>query len=260
MKTLTSKIISRTFTTFLFIFVLSLVLPYSAVAGEWRVIPIRLDFSKKEKSGVVTVKNTGDEALHVSISAKAWSQDEMGKDIYEEASDIVFFPKVLMIKPKSERVVRVGIKAPAVKQEKAYRLFLTEQKPPSQDSSQVAVALRFGIPVFAEPLEKNYLGEIDGVELSNGYLSFVVRNRGNAHFRTTRIDVIGKDASGQQLFAQELKGWYLLPGKEQPHQTELPPELRSQLSQVEIRIETDRMELFESVAYREAPKVPLKVE
>lgn len=244
----------------LYLLITCISVPSAVFAGEWRVIPIRLDFSPKVKSGVLTVKNTGDEALHVSVAAKNWSQDEVGKDQYDDTSEMIFFPKVLMIRPNSERVVRVGVKAPAVKQEKAYRVFITESKAPTKNSSQVAVALRVGIPVFAKPLEENIAGGIDDIELSDGAVSFKVRNLGNTHFRTTKLDVIGKNQAGQQVFTQELKGWYLLPGKDQPHKALIPLNVRSQLATIDIKIVTDRMELFKSVAFDGAVKVPLKVE
>ena len=260
MKYLSSKTYARPVA--LFIVCLLLLIGFSSLvsAGEWRVIPIRLDFSQKVKSGVVTVINTGDEVMHASVVAKEWRQDEQGKDQYKDAPDMIFFPKVLMVKPHSERVIRVGIKAPAIQQEKSYRLFITEEKAPSTSTSQVAVALRFGIPIFAKPLEENIAGEISDVEFTDGEVRFLVWNRGNTHFRTTRIDVIGKNQSGQQLFTQELKGWYLLPGKWQPHKAEIPLPIRSQLAMIDIKIVTDRMELFESVEFNGTAKVPLKTE
>lgn len=236
---------------FIFTVVLLLMIVFStiAIAAQWQVVPISLDLGRKTKSGVITVRNTGDEVLQVSVMAKEWLQDEAGKDQYVDTSNLIFFPKVLQIKPNSERVIRVGIKAPAIKQEQTFRLYIKEAVSPLKRSSQVAVALQFGAPIFVQPLEENIAGEITDIELTDGKINFSVKNLGNTHFRTTRIDVIGKDISGQQLFNQELKGWYVLAGAAQHHEALIPLKVRSLLKTFEIKIVTDRMELFKSVDY-----------
>ena len=260
MKYIFRNVFSRPGLLVLVFLLLSAGLPAGLFAAEWRVVPIRLDFSQKVKSGVVAVHNTGDEALHVSVTAKTWRQDEAGQDQYSDAPELIFFPKSITIKPRSERVVRVGIKAPAIKQEKAYRLFITEEKAPAKNSSQVAVALRFGIPVFAKPLEEQIAGDIADVQVADGTLAFSIRNRGNAHFRTTRIEVIGKDASGQAVFTEELKGWYLLAGADRPYRAPIPQDRLSSLATIDIQIATDRMELFKSLAFDGTAQVPPQVE
>lgn len=249
MNYLSSKLKSIPVFTFTVVFLLMVVSSITAVAAQWQVVPIRLDLSRKAKSGVITVRNTGDEILQVSVMAKEWLQDEAGKDQYADTANLIFFPKVLQIKPNSERVIRVGIKAPAIKQEQTFRLYIKEAVSPLKRSSQVAVALQFGAPIFIQPLEENIAGEISDIELTDGKINFSVKNLGNTHFRTTRIDVIGKDASGQQLFNQELKGWYVLAGAIQHHEALIPLKVRSLLKTFEIKIVTDRMELFKSVDY-----------
>jgi len=217
------------------------------LAAQWQVVPISLDLNKKTKSGVIAVKNTDEEVLQVSVVAKEWTQDETGKDQYTETNDLIFFPKVLQIKPNSERVIRVGVKAPAIKKEQTFRLYIKEAVSPSKRSSQVAVALQFGAPIFVQPLEENIAGEIADIEIDEGSISFSVKNLGNKHFRTSRINVIGKDASGKEIFNQKLKGWYVLAGATQHHEAMIPMNDRRLLKAIDLKIITDQMELYKSI-------------
>jgi fimbrial chaperone protein len=108
---------------------LSLVLPDTAAhSGSWRVIPIRLDFDQRSRSGIVTINNDSDERISFTIEAREWTQNQDGKDQYTETLDILYFPKVLSIEPHTERVIRAGIKTPAVKKEKTYRLFIKQDR------------------------------------------------------------------------------------------------------------------------------------
>ncbi|HKJ04610.1 MAG TPA: fimbria/pilus periplasmic chaperone [Geopsychrobacteraceae bacterium] len=228
----------------------------SVHAAQWQVVPISLDLGHKTKSGVITVRNTGEDILQVSVMAKEWKQDGAGKDQYSDTRNLIFFPKVLQIKPNSERVIRVGVKAPAIKNEQTFRLYIKEAVSPTSRSSQVAVALQFGAPIFVQPLEENISGEIADIKIEDGHINFSVKNVGNTHFRTTRIEVIGKDDSGQQLFNQELKGWYVLAGATQYHKTEVPSNVRSSLKTIDLKIVTDRMELFKAVDFIGSDKFP----
>jgi fimbrial chaperone protein len=260
MNCLSSKLLAAAFFHFPAVLLFLIAFSTNALAAQWQVIPISLDLSQQAKSGVITVRNTGDEILQVSVIAKEWQQDKAGKDRYTDTSNLIFFPKVLQIKPNSERVIRVGVKAPAIRQEQTFRLYIKEAVPSSKRSNQVAVALQFGAPIFVQPLEEKIAGEISEIEITDGMINFSVKNLGNTHFRTTRIDVIGKDASGQQVLNQELKGWYVLAGADQRHETLIPQKIRSLLKTIEIKIITDRMELFKTVGFNGTEKVPSQSE
>ena len=66
-------------------------IPCLAFSGEFRVTPIRLDFDRGTKSGVVTIVNEGGDKLNVQMKAFEWTQNADGKDQYTEANDIIFF-------------------------------------------------------------------------------------------------------------------------------------------------------------------------
>lgn len=216
----------------------------TALAAGWRVIPIRLDFDQRVRSGVVTLANDSDQPISFSVDALEWTQDAEGTDHYAPTGDLVFFPKVLAIPPGEERVVRAGLKTPALKQEKTYRLFIKEE-PPKRDTqgTAVAIAVRFGVPVFAKPPQEELRGEIVRAVLEQGTLRLDVRNSGNVHFRIDSTRVTGKTAAGVASYSEDLKGWYLLAGAGRTLAVAIPPAICSQLSTVEIEASGSKLRL-----------------
>jgi len=227
--------------TFLF---LSLTAASGALAGEWRVSPIRLDFDARGKSGVIIVINEGDEKINFQVKAAEWIQDGEGKDRYEETKEIIFFPRIMALDKKEERIVRAGIRIPATTKEKTYRLFIEEIPPPQKgEGVAVAINIRFGVPIFVKPLKESPKGEIEKVELSKGVLNVSLKNTGNVHFIVNSIDVKGKNAKGEETFSKELSGWYLLSGVKRLYTMPIPEVLCKEISGLEIELKTDKLKL-----------------
>jgi fimbrial chaperone protein len=170
-------------------------------ASGWRVIPIRLDFDQRVRSGVITLSNDSEQNINFSVEAMEWTQDEQGKDQYLPTADLVFFPKVLSINPQEERVIRAGLKVPPVNKEKTYRLFIKEEPQKRENAgTAVSIAVRFGVPVFAKPHREILQGEITRTILDQGKLSIAVRNTGNVHFRLIPPMCPGKMPPGRISF------------------------------------------------------------
>lgn len=217
-----------------------LLAPGNGWAGSWRVIPIRLDFNKKTHSGVVSIANDDTVPLTVRVEADQWLQGDEGKDRYIKSDDLIFFPQVLTVGPKEERVVRVGIKTPAIKTEKTYRLFISED--PSARKPQgtgVAIAIRFGVPIFVEPLQKEPQGEIQGLALEQGKAHFSVANTGNVHFRIKTVKATGFDTESRPLFSKDLSAWYVLAGVSRQYDLEIPQESCLQLHTLSVEVTSD---------------------
>jgi len=113
-------------------------LPAIAWAGEWRVTPIRLDLGKDAKNSAVTVFNRVGERLQVQMDAMEWTQDAEGKDRYKETRDILFFPRIMIFDRKGEKILRAGIKIPAIEKEKTYRLFIEEIPGPGKRKGPIS--------------------------------------------------------------------------------------------------------------------------
>lgn len=224
-------------------FVLLFLFPISSISfsAEWRVTPIRIDLGKDAKSGVVTVINEGEERLHVQMKAYEWTQDAEGKDQYTETNDIIFFPKIMVFEKKEERILRAGIKMPAITKEKTYRLFIEEiPEPKKAEGVQVAIAIRFGVPIFVKPLKEEAKGEIEKIEMSKGVLNIIVKNTGNTHFIINSITLKGRTPKEEEKLSRELSGWYLLSGASRLYTTSIPEEVCNDLKNIGIQVKTDK--------------------
>lgn len=216
-------------------------LPVLAWTGEWRVMPIRVELSRQAKSGVITVINDSKERLQLQMKAFEWTQDAEGKDSYAETGDLVFFPKMMIFEKAEEKILRAGIKVPATKTEKTYRIFLEEIPGPRKaEGANVAIAIRFGVPVFVAPLQGEPRGEIAQVAMAKGTVEAKIRNPGNVHFVIRSVTVKGKNAKGEEIFSRELSGWYLLSGASRTYATEVPADLCPELAAVDVEATTDK--------------------
>ncbi len=214
----------------------------AAQAVSFGVSPIRLDLGRAARTGSVAVSNDDTEKpLRVQVQAMSWQQDDAGKDHYAPSEELTYLPRIMTVPATENRLLRAGIRVPAADREKAFRLFIEEVPEARTDGSagaQVAVKVRFGIPVFVKPLQEEPKGEIEQFELVNGSLRVKVKNTGNVHFIIQTIQFRAGDA-----FAKDLSGWYLLSGAARMHTSAIPAEVCERLRSVEATVKTDRLEL-----------------
>jgi fimbrial chaperone protein len=215
-------------------FLLTVLFCVPALGAEFSVTPIRLDFERGAKTGAVTVSNDGTETLHAQLRAFEWSQDAEGKDHYEETQDLVFFPKLLDVESHGERIVRVGIRLPATVREKTYRLFIEEIPAPHKEEkgATIAIAFRFGVPVFVKPPQEDAQGEIAALTMNRGEIRAAVNNTGNRHFIIQTVRFRGLDRRGAEAFVKESPGWYLLSGAAREYTASIPKEVCGKLAKL----------------------------
>lgn len=215
-----------------------------AFSGQWSVSPISLEFDNRVKTNAVTVTNEGANKLHVQLKAYEWTQDSEGKDLYKETKDIIYFPRIMILGPKEKRIVRVGIKMPVTGVEKTYRLYMEEIPGPSVDEGvNVAIAIRFRIPIFVKPVKEEMAGKIESISLSESNLHIGVKNSGNVHFKIESFIIKGAGSDQSEIFSRKLNGWYLLSGKSRNHTTSIPLEICSVMQDIQIEIKTDQLTL-----------------
>ncbi len=242
---------------FLIILFCLFMIPSVAFSGEFRVTPIRLDFDRGTKSGVITIVNEGGDKLNVQMRAFEWTQNADGKDQYTETNDIIFFPRIMSLEKSEEKILRAGIKIPATAKEKTYRLFIEEiPEPKKGEGVNVAIAIRFGVPIFVKPLKEELKGEIAKVELSKGVLNLLIKNKGNTHFVIHSVDVKGRNAKGEEIFSKELSGWYLLSGASRSYTVTIPEETCQALTRLDIEAKTDRLKLNGKLDVNQAMCIP----
>jgi fimbrial chaperone protein len=214
-------------------------------AGVWRVIPILLEFDQKTRSGVITLYNEGENKVSLQINSMTWTQDSAGKDQYQDDAELIFFPRLLTIEPGKSQVLRVGLQIPATSVEKTYRLFI-EEIPEARKADQgatIAIALRFGVPIYAAPLKSEPRGEFVAAVQEKGKVSTIIKNSGNVRFRIQTVQLVGKDANGGEVLRQKLDGWYLLSGVSRPYVFSLAAEECRKAVTFELMADTDREDI-----------------
>jgi len=181
-----------------------------ALAGAFGVSPIRVDLDSSSRTGLVTVTNEDERKLYFQLKLFEWTQSAAGEDQLAESSDLIFFPQILTVDPKDKRLVRVGVKSPPAGAERAFRLFIEELPDPNEPSSggaQIAVRLRFGVPIFLAGAKGEALPEITRVETPKGAIRVAIRNNGTRHIRFEDVSAL----SGGKVVTKAA-GWYVFPG------------------------------------------------
>lgn len=214
---------------------LALALPCAAYAGDFSVTPIRVDFSLSTRSAAVTVINdSATEAQSYTVKLFLWTQNAEGNDVYEDSSDLVYFPRQMTIPSKSEQVIRVGLKGVLPTREKAYRLFIEEQAvagdaaPQVTNTPRVNYRLRFGVPIFLVPAAPQTSGKLEVASIKKAALSVIISNSGNQHFRLEQISLRSKG-----VMIHEVTGPYVLAGARRTFTFDLPEGLCERLKSTE---------------------------
>ena len=227
--------------------------PFPSSAQEWSVAPIKLDFTGGTTSGVITVTNDSPNKFTYQMNALQWTQDKEGKDIYTETSDVVFYPKLMSVEPKDQKIIRVGMKIPRGPSERTYRLFIEDiTRPPGAAGTTVVFAIRFGVPIFFAPLKEDMKGSLDPPAMDRGTLVVPVRNAGNAHFVVQKITVSGIGQKNEAVLSKELPGWYVLAGTLKKYTMEIPKESCHRIARIDIEVKTDRFTLKDSLNVQKA--------
>lgn len=214
---------------------------FPAIAGSFGVSPIRLDFDRTAKTGVITVTNDDESRLSFQMKLMVWTQDAQGVDRYAESSDLIFFPLIMTLEPKEKRIIRVGTRSPPSVNERTYRLFIEEIPDAGEAKLQgtaVAVKLRFGVPLFIAPAIVDKRGSIADAKFGKGEVQVTVKNSGNQHFR---FETITLKAAGTTV--GEVAGWYLLAGAERSYTIKLDNAACVKASKLEIALSADGLEL-----------------
>ena len=184
--------------------------PASVFAGAFGVSPIRIDLDPAIRTGLVTVSNDEDRKLYFQVSLMEWTQTAAGEDQYAPSADLLFFPQIFTVDPKDKRLIRVGIKAPPGERERAYRLFIEEMPDPNAApgaGAQIAVRLRFGVPIFLTGGKGEPQPEIVSSGASKGELRVAIRNAGTRQIRFEEVAM----RDGDRVVAKTA-GWYVFPG------------------------------------------------
>ena len=160
------------------------------------------------------LKNVSGLRTGLQLSVYQWKQDENGNDIYSPTDNVIVFPRIFTIDNGKSKTIRAGLRVPPCDLEKTYRIYL-EELPLSQPATgtSLQVLMRLGVPVYVPAISPVYKARIEGPQVSNGKLSFTLRNTGNTHLLMKTCNFSGQSSTGQELFKRELGSRCVLTGK-----------------------------------------------
>lgn len=210
-----------------------------ALAGSFKVNPLKLEFGTGKKSTVLDVRNTSDREITVQIETRQWTQGVSGEDLYEETKDLVFFPRIVTLKPGEKRVVRVAFQGKrSEKTELSYRLFVQELLDRSQEKNTLSFALRLSIPVFVQGTSSHNEIKLSSAVVEKGKAKITLNNVGDNHVMVNHLQLTGLNENQRELFFHEEKGWYVLPGAENRFELALSQQECDAASRLELAAQT----------------------
>lgn len=188
---------------------LALCLAESAMAGQLKVSPIRLDLSAAQPLGVLKVGNTGSEASLIHVRVRAWNH-RAGMDAFEESREVLVNPMIFKLEPQQEQLIRVGLRRPAAEdREIAYRVFIQEvPEGKERHRRRISTYLRISLPVFVAPAAPDGPILVWRVEPKSAEeVVLRVENRGNLHTQISSFALLRE--SGEALAAVEGRTYVL---------------------------------------------------
>ncbi len=214
-----------------------------ARASAFSVSPTRLMLTPGVTSAVLTLTNASTNPVRFQLSAFTWDQSEDGRMRLVDTTDIVFYPPLLTIEAGQSRRVRVGAVVPIAALEKTYRLFVEElpdHRGGAGPEAGIHVRTKMGVPIFLGAPRPTTRTIVENLELADGDMYFHVSNRGTAHVLLQKVQIRGLSASGEQVFARSVDGWYLLAGRHLRFRIPVPPAQCAQAATIAVVAESDR--------------------
>jgi fimbrial chaperone protein len=220
----------------------------AAEAAEFTINPLQVRLDRTSRASEIVVRNDDSVPLRMQVQAMNWRQDADGRDQYEPADGLLYFPRAMEIPAGDSRIIRVGVKAAPVSKEEAFRVFV-EELPPANATGTVTpgtslqVVLRVGVPVFVAPLQLDRKGEIVRLALAGAMAEWVVANTGNVHLRAERVEMVGLARDGTKLFEEQFQERYFLAGVVKTLRFEVPAEKCGQLATLEVAVSGENLDL-----------------
>ncbi|MEO6922116.1 MAG: fimbria/pilus periplasmic chaperone [Collimonas sp.] len=191
----------------------------NAAAASFNVNPIGFDLTTERSTGVLQIRNTGDEPVRIQVDAVDWSTDGR-KEVLSETDALLLNPPIFAIAPGQVQFLRFGLRHQENSStEKSYRLLIDEVPPSGPQAPGLRTLLRVSIPVFIGP--KISQEKISWqLKREAGDLLLVAANEGNVHRKIIQIQLSnadGKDSLQINTPAYVLPGqrkeWSLATGK-----------------------------------------------
>lgn len=197
----------------------------AALAANFNVSPVRLEFTPDQRAIAVTLTNGDDRPVVVETRAFLWTQ-AMGKDVLTPTTDLVITPPLVEVPPNGVQVIRVGRRSQVIAGavEKTYRMMLQEVVPAAESAKPgLHFALRISMPIFIAPrlardVRPAWTADWTAAPTADGQLALALHNGGNRRLQVTQVAV---EDEAKRPLAKHDGMFYVLAG--QSHALTLKP-------------------------------------
>jgi fimbrial chaperone protein len=218
--------------------VLCLASAQAASAASFNVNPIGFELNPERASGALQIRNTGDQAVRIQVSAVDWSTDGR-QEVLTDTDALLLNPPIFAIEPGQTQFLRFGVRHPEHSAtEKSYRLLIDEVPPSGPQASGLKTLLRVSIPVFIVPQKKQEKIFWQLRRQEKG-LVLMAANDGNVHRKIIGIQLNNSDSQdGLQISTPA----YILPGQ---HKEWSLANGKIRAGAVRLQVQTDKGEIEE---------------
>jgi fimbrial chaperone protein len=188
----------------------------SAHAATFSINPLRVELGARQRTDIVTLRNTADAPLRLQVRTMQWTVADDGQWQLSPSNDLIVTPELTEVPAGGSAQFRVGTLIEPGATEGSYRLLIDELPVADGDTpsqSQIRVLTQISMPVFIEAAKRVRIPAIGGVTVAHGELSIAIGNTGTQRMDPTGIKVAVLDTAGQVLDQRDVTANYVLPGR-----------------------------------------------
>lgn len=201
-------------------------LPAPALAAQVGISPTRILLTPDQRTGAITLRNNGREAVEFQVTVKRWSMSTDGQWQLENlpaGEALAVYPLAFRIAPGKTQALRAGLPRTApIGQEQAYRVVLKELPPAQREGTGFRVLNEFSLPVFVNDGDAVPTVTVQAGTISRGKWLFHLHAEGDGHVAPTAATLRVLDAAGKTLHQEQVTLPYVLAGAAAPVRLSLP--------------------------------------
>ena len=186
-------------------------IPHSVGAQGIVIEPVNVVMAPEQAAATLTIGNGGDHEISFQIRAFTWQQDRAGDSQLARTNELLVSPPLGTIAPGATQIARLVLSRAPQDRELSYRILIDELPPPAREGV-VHVALRFSIPVFAEPAGIA-APHVQWRIATQGSQAWLVASNDGARHQSVH-DIVLRSADGRTLQLKSDTPPYVLAGGE----------------------------------------------
>jgi fimbrial chaperone protein len=155
----------------------------AARAQSLTIQPVSVTLAAGQMAATLTVLNQSPAPSAFQVRAYEWRAVD-GEDQLVPTEAIALSPPLGTIAPNASQLIRLVLRRPAKDREETYRIWL-DQIPAASEPGTVRIALRFSIPVFAQPAAR-ISPQLQWRVTSEGEKYFLVASNSGARHQAVR--------------------------------------------------------------------------